>query len=357
MEEIRVRSTSHSYIVSIGEKILSQLEQFLTEDYSRVLIITDETVADLYLDIVKNNIPKEKISSHIIPAGEQSKNIDAFYNLHTEALKNGLDRNSLIVALGGGVVGDLAGFAAATYMRGIDYIQVPTTILAHDSSVGGKVAINHELGKNMIGNFYPPRAVVFDVTTLQSLKDKDIRSGYAELIKEALIDDEAFFHSMLKTELNTLSNKQLQEHIMFGIKVKALIVEADEKESGVRKYLNLGHTLGHAIEAELGYGTLTHGEAIAIGLLFALHVSEDIYGVSLPFNDLYQWLEKNDYPLNTFQFNEDALINKMKSDKKTIDNTIQMVLLEKIGTPATKEINDQDLKNYLQSFNQRVVRE
>lgn len=357
MEEIHVQSISHSYSISIGERILSQLEQFLTKVYSRILIVTDEKVADLYLNMVEKNFPEEKIVSCVIPPGEQSKSIDSFYKLHTEALKKGLDRNSLIIALGGGVVGDLAGFVAATYMRGIDYIQLPTTILAHDSSVGGKVAINHELGKNMIGNFYPPRAVVYDVATLQSLKEKDIRSGYAELIKEALIDDEAFFHSMLKAELHKLSSKQLQEHILFGIKVKAAIVEADEKESGVRKYLNLGHTLGHAIEAELGYGSLTHGEAIAIGLLFALHVSENIYGIRLPFDDLYQWMKKNEYPLNSFSFNEEALINKMKSDKKTINNTIQMVLLKKIGTPATKEINDQDLKNYLQSFNQRVVRE
>ena len=356
MDEIRVQSSSHPYSIYIGEGILTKLGQFLTKDYSHVFIVTDEIVADLYLNRFKENFSQGKVSSCIIPAGEKSKNIDTFYNLHTEALKYGLDRNSLIIALGGGVVGDLAGFVAATFMRGIDYIQIPTTILAHDSSVGGKVAINHELGKNMIGNFYPPRAVIYDVRTLQSLKSEEIRSGYAELIKEALLDNEGYFHAMLKTELHTLSNKQLQEHILFGIKVKAAIVEADEKESGVRKHLNLGHTLGHAIEAELGYGTLTHGEAIAIGLLFAIHVSEHIYGSSLPFDALNQWLKQNEYPLHA-ELNEDELINKMKSDKKTINNTIQMVLLRKIGTPETKGISDQDLKRYLQSFNRRMMGE
>ncbi|PAV29495.1 3-dehydroquinate synthase [Virgibacillus profundi] len=357
MKEIQVQSSSHLYNITIGEAIRFQLKDFIASDYSSVYIVTDESVADLYLQEILENFSETKVSHFIIPAGEKSKNINSFYKLHTHALKNGLDRNSLIIALGGGVVGDLAGFGAATYMRGIDYIQIPTTILAHDSSVGGKVAINHELGKNLIGNFYPPKAVIYDVETLQSLPKKEIRSGYAELVKESLIADKAFFNTIIQTDLQTLTNKQLQEHILVGIKIKASIVESDEKESGIRKFLNLGHTLGHALEAELGYGFLTHGEAVAIGLLFSLHVSEEIYETKMPYLPLIEWLKTNNYPTGMHQLEPDALISKMKTDKKVVNQTIQMVLLKGIGEPTMKEINDHDLKIYLNSFVQRLVGE
>src|SRR5699024_5493517 len=156
----------------------------------------------------------------------------------------------------------------------IDFIQMPTTILAHDSSVGGKVAINHELGKNMIGAFYPPQAVIYDIETLKTLNKAELRSGYAELIKEAFISEKDF--------LNELTDTKLSEHLYKGIKIKSEIVEADEKESNVRKYLNLGHTLSHAIESELGYGKITHGEAVAIGMIFALKLSNIKYNAQLP---------------------------------------------------------------------------
>lgn len=355
MEEIQVRSSSHSYPIFIGENIRFQINKFLKKKYSSILIVSDDQVADLYLADLKKDLPNDQVFQAIIPAGEQSKNIDAFYQLHTEALQFGLDRQSLILALGGGVVGDLAGFVAATYMRGIDYIQVPTTILAHDSSVGGKVAINHQLGKNLIGNFYPPMAVIYDIATLESLNDKEIRSGYAELIKEALIADEVFLNSVMNTNLHKLSNAKLQEHIQAGIKVKASIVEFDEREAGIRKHLNLGHTLGHAIEAELGYGSLSHGEAVAIGLLFSLHISEDLFSIHLPYEPLLSWLKANGFPLDVPQLNEDALIHKMKSDKKVVNKEIQMVLLKKIGEPTVVNITEQNLQLYLNSFFRKLV--
>src|SRR5699024_124658 len=169
-----------------------------------------------------------------------------------KSIEYNLERESLIIALGGGVVGDLAGFAAATYMRGIDYIQVPTTIVAHDISVGGKVAINHELGKNLIGSFYAHKMVLYDVQTLQSFKHEDIRFGYAELVKEAIIADETFYRALQDTNLTKIDSFKLVAHLRKGIEIKAKIVEEDEKETGIRKYLHLGHTLGHALEAELG---------------------------------------------------------------------------------------------------------
>lgn len=355
MAQLTVKSSSHNYNIFIGEDIRHQLKQYMTKSYSAIMIVTDENVANLYLKDIKNNFSDDQVFQVIIPNGEKSKDIDTFYKLQTEAIQNGLDRHSLIIALGGGVVGDLAGFVAATFLRGVDYIQVPTTILAHDSSVGGKVAINHELGKNLIGSFYPPQAVIYDVETLLSLSQHEVRSGYAELVKEALISDQTYFKKILQTNLTQVPNEQLAEHLLQGIKVKAAIVEADEKESGVRMYLNLGHTLGHAIEAELGYGKLTHGEAIAIGLLFAIRVSEQKYSIQLPYEPLYDWFVNNEYPIQLQQFNASNLINKMKSDKKVVNKKIQMVLLKSIGEPIVEEIENEDLLRYLETFMEELM--
>jgi 3-dehydroquinate synthase len=355
MEKLEVKSSTHEYKIIIGEGIRYTLHQYLSKEYSSILIITDEMVAKLHLDAVKESLVNEKVYESIIPAGEHSKSIDVFYRLHTDAIQYGLDRKSLIIALGGGVVGDLAGFVAATYMRGIDFIQVPTTVLAHDSSVGGKVAINHKLGKNMIGNFYSPVAVIFDVETLSTLSDREIRSGYAELVKEALISDESTFNQLMNIRLNEITNDELKEHLSFGIEVKAKIVEEDEKESGVRKYLNLGHTLGHAIEAELSYGKLTHGEAVAIGLLFALYVSNQEFEVDLPLESLLAWFKNNDYPLDISECTNKKLVERMKSDKKATNKKIQMVLLEEIGKPTVKDLDDDLIDSYLQSFMKKVI--
>src|SRR5699024_7013395 len=173
-----------------------KIQYYLSQKYTHIFIVTDDVIARLYLDDVLKGLDNRNVHSFQVPAGETSKSIDMFHKLQTELLNHHLDRKSLIIALGGGVVGDLAGFVAATYMRGIDYVQVPTTILAHDSSVGGKVAINHELGKNMIGNFYAPKAVIYDVNTLSSLPEHEIRSGYAELVKEAFIANETFLQEL-----------------------------------------------------------------------------------------------------------------------------------------------------------------
>lgn len=355
MKTLNVESSSHDYNIFIGESIRFKLDKYITKDYHSIMIITDKTVADLYLNDIKNNFEDANIIEAIIPVGEQSKNINLFYELQSEAIKGGLDRTSLILALGGGVVGDLAGFVAATFLRGIDYIQIPTTILAHDSSVGGKVAINHERGKNLIGCFYPPQSVIYDIDTLKTLSAEQIRSGYAELVKEALIADPVFLNSVMNTNLMKLSNTDLKEHLEQGIKVKASIVESDEKEAGVRMYLNLGHTLGHAIEAELGYGKLTHGEAVAIGLLFAIYVSEKIYDVDLPYQSLYDWLLKNNYSMNVSHLDINHLIEKMQHDKKVVNKKIQMVLLKGIGEPIITDISNDDIRLYLKAFKEELV--
>ncbi|HLR60596.1 MAG TPA: 3-dehydroquinate synthase [Pseudogracilibacillus sp.] len=350
MEILNVKTSSHDYNVTIGHGTRFQINELLPNSYSSIMIITDEVIEPLYLSDVKAAFDSKKVFTYVLPSGEAEKSIDNYYKIQTKALEVGLDRNSLLIALGGGVVGDITGFVAATYMRGIDFIQIPTTVLAHDSSVGGKVAINHELGKNMIGAFYPPKAVIYDIDTLKTLNTAELRSGYAELIKEAFISGENFLNELLETKLTDLTDDQLSKHLYQGIKVKAGIVEADEKESNVRKYLNFGHTLSHAIESELGYGEITHGEAVAIGIIFALKLSNAKYKIKLPIDAYVNWLKMNNYPLNIPEMETDKLVKRMKSDKKTTNQVIQMILLKDIGKPHTQEVSDDFLIDYLAEF-------
>lgn len=350
MKELSVKTSTHTYSVYIDHHLRYRVADFLKQTYSSILIITDDKIAPLYLQDVLTSLPKERVYEKVIPSGEASKSIDMFYDIQTFAIEKALDRKSLIIALGGGVIGDLAGFVAATFMRGIDFIQVPTTILAHDSSVGGKVAINHALGKNMIGNFYPPKAVVYDVDTLITLPAHEIRSGYAELVKEAYIQDEAFLQDIFQTNITQLHKESLKEHLFKGIQIKANIVEADEKESNVRMYLNFGHTLAHALEAFLGYGKVTHGEAVAIGMLFAIQISEDKYNVSLYKKELFQWLKNNHYPVSLPAIDVREIIQLMKTDKKSQFQSIYMVLLKEIGKPVIEAIDETYLIEQLTLF-------
>ncbi|MFD2045860.1 3-dehydroquinate synthase [Ornithinibacillus salinisoli] len=350
MDSILIHANTHTYPVYIGENIRFQLQELLPKSYDSILIITDDHVARLYLDDLSNSLEGSSVHTAIIPAGEQSKSIHSFYELHSQAIRYGLDRSSLIIALGGGVVGDVAGFVAATYMRGIDFVQVPTTVLAHDSSVGGKVAINHESGKNLIGNFYSPIMVLYDVSTLHTLPLKELRSGYAEIMKEAFLADEKLLWDVMELDLTHNDNYERIRHLEKGIQIKANTVEQDEKEAGKRKFLNLGHTLGHAIEAELGYGSITHGEAVAIGLLFAIDVSEKEYAINLHADKLFTWLTNNHYPLNMDNVCIEALLKRMKMDKKATNQRIQMVLLEEMSKPVLIEIEDTTLRSYIESF-------
>jgi len=357
MTRLNVKASTHAYDIVIDEGIRFNIKKYLKKTYSSILVVTDEHVAAHYLDDVLDSLKDSRTYSAIVPPGEKSKSIQAYYELQSKAIECGLDRESLIIALGGGVIGDLAGFVAATFMRGVDYIQVPTTILAHDSSVGGKVAINHETGKNLIGNFYAPQAVIYDIETLKSLSDQEVRSGYAELIKEALIDDEAFLRDLLSVSLKNKTADQLSNDLHKGIQVKAKIVESDERESGIRKFLNLGHTLAHAIEADLSYdGKITHGEAVAIGLLFALEMSEDYYSVNLPLDDVREWFKDNDYPLELDSFDVDRMIELMKRDKKAVQDNIQMVLLKEIGKPEAVQVEDEYVRKIAKSFVRKLVK-
>lgn len=351
--KLTIQASTHAYDVHIKEDIRFHIQKYFPKHYDNILIITDDVIEDLYLQEVKNSLTDCHVHVAVIKNGEASKAIDTYYELQTIALEKGLDRKSLILALGGGVIGDLAGFVAATFMRGIDFIQMPTTILAHDSSVGGKVAINHPLGKNMIGSFHAPVAVLYDTAMLTSLPAHEVRSGYAELMKEAFIADTAFVETLFQTDLTKVTKEEISAHLYKGIQIKAAIVEADEKEANVRKYLNLGHTLGHAIEAQIGYGKMTHGEAIAIGMLFAFQVSEDFYGGNLPHKQLHMWMKENNYPF-TITLDVDKTIKLMQADKKAENKTIQMVLLDGIGEVRIENIDDAIIVQHLHAFKEEV---
>ncbi|SFF61838.1 3-dehydroquinate synthase [Halobacillus alkaliphilus] len=356
MSSLTIHASSHDYEVIIEEGIRHELLNYIASDYRKVLVITDDKVSNIYLDDVVRGLGKElDVHTSIVPSGESSKSMRQYERLLDACVEVQLDRHSLILALGGGMIGDLVGFVASTYLRGIDFIQMPTTILAHDSSVGGKVAINHLKGKNLIGSFYNPVKVIYDTETLFTLPAEEIRSGYGEVIKHAFLSSEEWCSNLLQVSLDNISSEQIKDDLMKGIKVKAGIVESDEREKGIRRYLNLGHTLAHAVESELGYGKITHGEAVGIGLWFALRVSQRKLDASLPVDRYRDWLKSNHYPFDILKDLEvDTLLKRMKWDKKTVHQKINYVLLNQIGTPCVVELSDQEIQTDLNLFIKEV---
>ncbi|MGI8315358.1 3-dehydroquinate synthase [Halobacillus mangrovi] len=357
MTSLMIQSSTHDYEVVLKAGARRELANYVDESYRTILIISDDKVAQIYLeDVVQSLRENHDVHTSVIPSGEASKSMTQYERLLDACIDAQLDRKSLIIALGGGMVGDLAGFVASTYLRGIDFIQMPTTILAHDSSVGGKVAINHSKGKNMIGSFYNPVMVIYDMETLSTLPEEEIRSGYGEVIKHALLSDEEWTNELFQFSLPSLTIDQLTSDLTRGIRVKADIVEKDEKEQGLRRHLNLGHTLAHAIEAELGYGKITHGEAVAIGICFTLQLSKYKLTSSLPVNDYVNWLKKNNYPVQKLQdLKPELLVERMKWDKKAVQQKIHYVLLTNIGSPCVMPVSEGELKEELKRFFEEVI--
>lgn len=355
MESILVNTVDDTYPVIVGSDALKELPNHLRGlSPSKILVITDTNVDKLYGHVLVDLIGGDwKTYKYVIKSGEAAKSFEMFYELHSYALKNELDRKSVIIAFGGGVVGDLSGFVAATYMRGIPFIQVPTTLLAHDSAVGGKVAINHPEGKNMIGAFYQPKAVVYDSNFLQSLPANEMRSGFAEVIKHALIRSESLYQFLFKEirRLDDIKTEHLQRMILEGIQIKAAVVSKDEKELGLRAILNFGHTLGHAIEAEAGYGKLSHGDSIAIGMLFATWLSNKTLDVSLPYHELKLWFKEIGFPVEVpASQSTDQLISRMKKDKKTTSNQLTMIVLKEIGVTTSAIFSEDELYSLLNEW-------
>ncbi|WP_113928648.1 3-dehydroquinate synthase [Bacillus sp. P14.5] len=351
MDILQISTDSKQYPVYIGRAILGKLRDFLLEQavpISQIMIIADSTVYDLHGETLKGFLPSSlEYSVFIAPSGEEAKTLKVYDDCMTFAIQKGLDRQSCIIAFGGGACGDLAGFAASTYMRGVRFIGLPTTILAHDSSVGGKVAVNHELGKNMIGQFYHPEAVIYDTKFLESLPLKEIRSGMAEVIKHSLIADKAFY-TRLRENVATLSSIDhpfLIDSLKQGIAIKAGIVEMDEREKGVRAYLNFGHTFGHALENLAGYKGISHGEAVMTGMVFALFLSVKHAGLRLDLPEFLLWINQLGYTADyAAEHSFDDIYDVMTRDKKAENKIPRFVLLQEIGKPLMKKVSKEDLK-------------
>lgn len=345
---MQIKTASKQYPVLIGKQAINELPDFITHELNqlnKILIITDEKVAELHLQTVKKALIKtgKPVLHYVVPEGEHAKTFEVFYECQSYCLSQQLNRKSLIIALGGGAVGDLAGFVAATFMRGIPFIQVPTTLLAHDSAVGGKVAINHPLGKNMIGAFHQPEAVIYDLEFLQTLPLQELRSGFAEVIKHSLIADKEFYRWLKSNivDLNNITDEQFLTMITKGIGIKASIVEEDEKEMGIRAFLNFGHTLGHAVEGSMGYGNFTHGESILIGMVYALKLSSREQGLDFNLDEFINWVSSLGYQTTIpLQLEKETLLNLMKTDKKSINEGATFVLLKQLGSPLLMDIAD-----------------
>jgi 3-dehydroquinate synthase len=333
-----------SYSIHIGQKLLSQAELLLPYfPGKRAVIVTNTTIAPLYLDKLRSTLTKQQIETFaiILPDGEQHKNWETLNLIFDSLLEQRCERTTPLVALGGGVIGDLTGFAAASYLRGVPFIQVPTTLLAQvDSSVGGKTGINHPLGKNMIGAFYQPRLVLTDTTTLATLPDRELRAGLAEVIKYGLIHDADFF-SWLEQHIQQLLARDpvaMRYAIRRSCEIKAEIVSLDERESGLRALLNLGHTFGHAIENTMGYGIWLHGEAVAAGTLMAAALSQRLqYITSQDVSRIRYLFEKAGLPTKGPQIGPERYLEAMQLDKKIKDGTIRFILLDRIGQASLND--------------------
>ena len=361
MHTLHVELGERSYPVYIGRDLLAD-PQLLANHVtgSQVVIVSNETVAPLYMERTRAALGSRKLVTEVVlPDGEQHKTLATLSEIFDRVMADGHNRTTTFVALGGGVVGDITGFAAACYQRGVNFVQVPTTLLAQvDSSVGGKTAVNHPLGKNMIGAFYQPRAVLIDTNTLQTLPPRELAAGLAEVIKYGLICDEPFYRWLLEYMPKLLAREEaaLAEAIERSCGNKALVVSADEREGGVRAILNLGHTFGHAIETAQGYGQWLHGEAIATGMLLALELSA-LRGLIAAEEtmQLRKLLLAAGLPVQPpSNMTPEIFLEFMKRDKKVVDGRMRLVLLQAIGSACiVDDVTDQELVALLETFNSR----
>ena len=350
---IKVNLQDRSYPITIGSALLSDgLNSDTWIQGKDCLIVTNETVAPLYLDVMKSNIDDKTIEVITIKDGEHYKTIDTWSKIIDKLTAMRANRDTTIIALGGGVLGDIAGFAAATFMRGLPFIQVPTTLLAQvDSSVGGKTGVNHKDGKNLIGSFYQPRMVISDIDVLSTLPDREYKCGLAEIIKYGAIYDVDFF-AWLESNMSELLNrvpKKLIYAISRSCQIKANIVGEDEFEIGKRAILNFGHTFGHALENIMGYGELLHGEAVAIGMIIASKLSPIN---SVERNRLISLIKAANLPYKIELNDENQMLDVMKTDKKVKNKKLRFVLLRSLGEAFVEE--DLSEKEILDAINNPV---
>ena len=325
-----------SYPILIGPHLLED-DGLLAEHIAarNLLIVTNETIAPLYLRPLETALKNHRTASVVLPDGEQYKTLDTMSRIIDALVSERMNRDAAVVALGGGVIGDMAGFAAACYQRGIDYIQVPTTLLAQvDSSVGGKTAVNHPRAKNMIGAFHQPRCVIADTATLHTLPEREYRAGISEILKYGLIYDPEFF-VWLETNAEALLGR-VDSAVIHAVRrsceIKAEIVGLDEREQGLRAILNIGHTFGHAIEAASGYGNWLHGEAVAAGTVMAADMSERLGWLSSTDRErIVNLLRRFNLPIEPPRIGAERARELMGLDKKVLDGKLRLVLLRSLG--------------------------
>ena len=326
-----------AYPIFIGSDLIGDSALYRPHIHgTQVMIVSNETVAPLYLERVEAALSAYRVASVILPDGEQYKTLGVLDQVYTALLENRFDRRCTLLALGGGVVGDMTGFAAASYQRGVDFIQVPTTLLSQvDSSVGGKTGVNHPLGKNMIGSFHQPRCVMIDIATLDTLPARELSAGLAEVIKYGLINDPEFFTWLEQNMARLVAREHdaLSYAIERSCSDKAAVVAADERESGQRALLNLGHTFGHAIETGMGYGTWLHGEAVGAGMCMAAAMSANMGWL----NDeqvrrVDRLVAAAGLPVRPpDQLSPERFLELMAVDKKVVNGQLRLVLLQDIG--------------------------
>ncbi len=347
LERVAIDLGDRSYQILIGEQLLNAASTWADlPKASAALIVTNTTVAPLYAQRLQAALAPlyKQVHTVALPDGESHKDWQTLNLIFDELLGKGADRKTVLFALGGGVVGDMTGFAAACYMRGVPFVQVPTTLLAQvDSSVGGKTAINHPIGKNMIGAFYQPQRVVCDLDTLQTLPQREMSAGLAEVIKYGPIADMAFL-DWIDTNLDALlarDPKALAHAVKRSCEIKAWVVGQDEREGGIRAILNFGHTFGHAIEAGLGFGEWLHGEAVGCGMVMASHLSQRLGLVDEAFVSRFTALvERAGLPIVGPKLGADEYLHHMRVDKKAEAGEIKFVLIDKLGTAIVRGAPD-----------------
>lgn len=341
--EVRIELGPAAYSVWVGQGLLGDGARLRgAVRGNQALIVSNETVAPLYLDPVRAALADLAQEALILPDGERHKNLDEWRRVHDRLIAGGFLRDACVIALGGGVVGDLAGFAAATYMRGIDFVQIPTTLLAQvDASVGGKTAVNHAAGKNLIGAFHQPRLVLADLDTLATLPEREFRAGLAEVIKYGLIRDAEFFDWLERNVAALLGRdpQALRHAVVESVRHKAAVVAADEREHGARALLNLGHTFGHALEALTDYRRYLHGEAVAIGMLLAARLSARLGTLALADPErVAALLGRAGLPLEPPpEIEPAALLERMRLDKKNRAGALRLVLLDALGAARVRD--------------------
>ncbi len=352
MHTQRVELGQRSYDIYLENGLLQRAGQVLgTRNlHKAVTIITNTTIAPLYLEVLKISLHKQgfKTREIILPDGEQYKTLDSMRSIYDTLLEFGLDRSSSLIALGGGVIGDMTGFAAATFLRGIPFVQIPTTLLAQvDSSVGGKTGVNLPGGKNMVGSFYQPVAVLIDPLVLETLPVRELRAGISEVIKYGIINDQdlfGFLEANMPSILN-LDTKSIAEVIIRCCRIKAVITSQDETEKGVRAHLNFGHTVGHAVETLTGYSKYLHGEAVAIGIVAAAVLSCSLgFCGEADVTRITNLIQAAGLPATVPPFSVADYTNAMLKDKKKSGSTLNFVLVKQVGEVCLSPVSQDQLE-------------